>query len=365
MWNLLLGAIIALGVDRLFKVAWDEVQSFRSGRRWARIDDALRNVEALTGRLEIVQTGWSAGSFEEGDLQIQLDGKYEVPADVRGEILEPARAGWTEKGHQDNKQCGVRELQIVRTTDDVVRRPAHEIRINAHTYRWFEAKATNFKWSEGDSHGCLEKYAAHATHDSHAQQFPTPLSVGLSLFCEGGKKLVLPERTRSESAGGGHCPGQVYNAVGENCAPVDAYGELDGKPHLSVIRTALRGLLEEMGLDYRQLSDPEPILHTFCWDREILDYKFFGYVVSPLPFEVVKFFWKHATDKAENRDIFPHDVHNQIGVSRLIERMLRNRTQWSPEVCMCTLMSLLHMKRLSMTDLIALAGKHADYGSPE
>lgn len=81
--------------------------------------------------------------------------------------------------------------------------------------------------------------------------FPTPLSVGLSLFCEGGRLLVLARRTATPAAGGHLSAGQYYNAVGENCAPVDTQGESQGRPRLSVFRTATRGLLEEMGLELR------------------------------------------------------------------------------------------------------------------
>ena len=49
-----------------------------------------------------------------------------------------------------------------------------------------------------------------------AQFFPNPLSVGLSLFCEGGDYLVLTKRTKLISSGGLIWGNQIYNAVGEN-----------------------------------------------------------------------------------------------------------------------------------------------------
>jgi hypothetical protein len=330
------------------------------------VNRAYRDIGRLTGRLEIVQIGWSGGTFEEDQVRIQLDGSYQLPEDVCERVLEPARGEWGHRGFQNNLQCGVRDLQIVRTTDSPIRSgSAHEIRIISHTYWYFEAKATNFEWFGGGSRELLGKYAAGAAHDSHARNMPTPLSVGLSLFCEGGKTLILTRRTMMMGAGGHIAGGQYFNAVGECCAPLDAFGELDGKTRLSIFRTAVRGLLEEMGLDLRQVAGSTPILHTFCWDREILDYSFFGYVVCPLGVEEVRNCWQHAADKSENRDLVSRDVHDREAVARLIREMFSSRKDWSDEACMCTLMSVLHLRRMSVQDVIALSGqqRHAADGA--
>lgn len=349
--------VIGIILDRLWGCAHKLYRSWRADRYWAAVNRAYRDIGRLTGRLEIVQIGWSAGTFEEEQIPIQLDGAYQLPQDVRKGVLDQRAEMWANQGFQNNVQCGVRELQIVRTTDSPIRsKPAHKIRIISHTYSFFEAKATNFEWFSGDSRNLLERYAVGAAHDSHAREMPTPLSVGLSLFCEGGKTLILTKRTMMKGAGGHIAGGQYFNAVGENCAPIDAFGELDGKTRLSIFRTAARGLLEEMGIDLRQVEGSTPILHTFCWDREILDYSFFGYVVCQLGVEEVRNYWLHAPDKSENRNLVGQDVHDREAVAQLIRSMSSNRQAWSDEACVCTLMSVLHLKRMSVHDLTALAG---------
>jgi hypothetical protein len=105
-----------------------------------------------------------------------------------------------------------------------------------------------------------------------------------------------------------------------------------------------------MGLDLRQVTPL--LLHTFCWDRGILDYKFFGYAVCALPVEEVRHYWLRAPDKAENREFVSHDVNDRAAVRRLVQGMLSSREEWSNEARMCTIMSLLHARRLSMSDLM-------------
>jgi len=349
--------ILGIFLDRPWQHVFDSFQSWQSNRHWTAVNNAYRDIGHLTGRLEIVQLGWSAGAFDETHVLIQLDGKYEIPDDVFTDILHPAHEEWMRQGFKDNLQCGVRDLQILRTTDNPLQSgPVHEIRILAHTYSYFESKATHFEWLSGCSHDLLAKYAANARHDAYAQKMPTPLSVGLSLFCEDGKTLILTSRTTSTGAGGHVAGGQYFNAVSENCAPIDAFGEVEGKMGLSIFRTATRGLLEEMGLDLRQVVGSKPVLHTLCWDKEILDYKFSGYVICPLAAEEVRDYWHHAPDKSENREFISQDVNNREATIRLIQHMQKYRENWSDEARTCTLMSLLHMKHLTVSDLIAAIG---------
>jgi hypothetical protein len=332
------------------------LRSWSLRRRWKSINRGWRQIQSLFGRLELVQDGWRRGTFHEDDIAITLEGVYSLPEDIRIKVLEPSRASWQQQGFKDGIQCGVKNIHIVRTTDEAVRsEPAHEIVIAAHSYRYFEAKATNLEWFVSRPEP-LRTYADNARHDAHAAMFPTPLSVGLSLFCEGGRFLVLTRRTATPGAGGHLSAGQFYNAVGENCAPIDSQGESHGQPRLSVFRTAARGLLEEMGLELRQVEQGVPTLHSLAWDSGILDYKFFGYVSCALAQEEIKAMWRQAPDKAENREIEFVDVHDTRAAVRLVTRMREAEDQWSDEARFGTIMSLVHVGRLSMKELVREAG---------
>lgn len=320
--------------------------------------EALSKVDEIVERLEVVQTGWADGAFLEGHIQITVDGVYELPTDVREQILEHQKDKWIEDGFRDNVQLGVRKLSIIRETDEPIRDIAHRIVITAHAFRYLESKATNFEWLAGSSQNVLGKYFSDATQDHHAHAMPTPLSVGLSLFCEGGRKLVLVRRTKNKAAGGHIAGGKITNAVGENCAPIDCESSRGDKVHLSVFRTAARGLLEEMGLDRSQIS--VSLLHTLCWDKKMCDYKFFGLAISPLSDREVEYFWDRAPDKGESAKfktgrLMVLDVETRAAATGVVADILRNKDEWSFEARQSTIMSLLQMHRINKDDLVAAA----------
>lgn len=356
--ELILGALLGWGVPKAFSSSADAMGAWRLRRRWKSVNLGWAQIRALFGRLELVQDGWRQGEFDEHDILITLDGAYALPDDVRLKVLEPSRFAWESQGFKDGIQCGIKSIHIVRTTDETVRsEPAHEISIVAHSYRYFEAKATNLGWFEQGRPDLLRVYAADARHDAHAAMFPTPLSVGLSLFCEGGRFLVLTRRTANPAAGGHLSAGQYFNAVGENCAPVDTEGETEGRPRLSIFRTATRGLLEEMGLEMSQVDQVQPTLHSLAWDTGILDYKFFGYVTCALAQEEVRAMWRQASDRSESRELVFVDVHDTLAATQLVDQMRETSEQWSDEARFGTIMSLVHVGRLSIKELAYAAGQ--------
>lgn len=356
--GIFVGALVGMALPYSLSTLRRSAASWRTRRRWKKLNLGLGRVDQLLGRLEVIQTGWVGGAFREEDMQITLEGVYQLPEEIRLKVLEPSEAAWRKEGFRDNIQCGVRSLHIGRTTDDAAQtEPSHEILIAAHKYRYFECKATNFEWSSGGEHReLLSRYTVNARHDHHASEFPTPLSVGLSLFCEDGRSLVLTHRTAMPGAGGHISPGLYFNAVGENCVPIDTRGEFEGRTRFSIFRTATRGLLEEMGIDLRQVTGAEPKLHSLTWDPDMLDYKFFGYVVCALAGEEVRALWRHAADKSESRSVEIVDVHDKAAAIRLVSKMSQDRDTWSDEARVCTIMSLVHVGRLSFDDLAAIAG---------
>ena len=185
-----------LALPYAFSWSAKAVSRWRLRRRWASINRGLGQVQRLLGELEVFQTGWTDGVFQEDDIRITLEDAFELPTDIRSQVLEPLRGQWDEQGFHDGIQCGVRSLYVVRTSDEVLRdQPPHEVVISSHAYKYYEAKATNFRWNEGDRSAVLRAYAEGAHHEAHVSAFPTPLSAGLSLFCEDGRCLVLTRRT--------------------------------------------------------------------------------------------------------------------------------------------------------------------------
>lgn len=355
--ELFVGALLGWGVPKAFSSSAEALRTARLRRRFKSVNRVLVQGQTLLGRLELVQLGWRDGVFDEDDILITLDGEYSLPEDIRLKVLEPSRASWEAQGFKDSIQCGIKSIHVVRTTDDVLRSgPAHEIAITAHSYSFFEMKATNLEWFEEGQPELLRAYAQDARHDSHADMFPTPLSVGLSVFCEEGRFLVLTRRTATLAQGGHLNAGQYCNAVGENCAPADAQGESQGKPRLSIFRTATRGLLEEMGLELRQVEQAVPTLHSLAWDPGILDYKFFGYVSCALAQEEIRSLWRRASDKSENRELEFVDVHDSKAAARLVAQMSEAVDQWSDEARFGTIMSLVSIGRLSMEEFARAAG---------
>ena len=109
-------------------------------------------------------------------------------------------------------------------------------------------------------------------------------------------------------------------------------------------------------MDLRQIEDATPLIHSLAWDPSMLDYKFFGYVVCKLAREEIRALWRQAPDRSETRQIEFLDVHNTETATRVVEDMQRNPDQWSDEARFDTIMSFVHLGRLSMDDLVRIAG---------
>ena len=187
--------------------------------------------------------------------------------------------------------------------------------------------------------------------------FPNPLSVGLSLFCENGNCLVLTKRTKLPSSGGLLFGGSIYNAVGESVALVDVDGDYQGKTRLSIWRTAKRGLREEMGIDFFGGKRESLVIHSLVWDNRMLDYKFFGHTINGMSRAEVRRLWTNAPDRHESWDINFRDSSNREQCLKIIQDIIANREEWGSECILCTIRSLLHMKKISPEDFESLLAK--------
>jgi hypothetical protein len=128
----------------------------------------------------------------------------------------------------------------------------------------------------------LDALAGPVGPDQPIPGFPTPCSVGLSVLCEDGTLLLLPRRTSASGPGGHWEGGKIFNAVGENTAPRD-FAAANRRSHETTPDVvARRGLCEELGFSDEDTRTATVRLHSFAWASDLLDYKFFGCVETPL-----------------------------------------------------------------------------------
>jgi hypothetical protein len=217
-------------------------------------------------------------------------------------------------------------------------------------YRYFDFLATHrlLLFGNPQEQELLRQKVGEPDSLTPVPGFPTPLSVGLSLFCENGKYLVLTRRANLASNGGLWWGNSIFNAVGENMSlEKDRGGDYRGAARVSPWKTALRGLQEEIGLEDKDCSGLDVHLHSLVWDTRILDYKFFGYAVSPISrTELEQRCWTHASDRHENRELFFVECRTRKQCVNIIRTIESHRNEWSSEAILCTILSLLHFKNI-------------------
>jgi hypothetical protein len=343
-------------------------------KEWDESSKALERYQYLAHGIEVVQSGWEDGFFRDDQVILTLEGQFELPKVLVKEIREPQEDKWIEDGKRNNLQYGIRSLQVPRETETTVSgQPDHTIIVRGHTYSYFDSMSTHFTYLN-ESFGNeilkqeIDKYLKDHNKDDIDKQepisiLPTPLSIGISLFCEDGNCLVLTRRTSLSSSGGHVAAGRVFNAVGENVNhEQDISGSYKGKTCLSAWRTAKRGLFEEIGIEPTAIHPITIQLHTFVWDRRILDYKMFGYAVVDLSRADIERAFVKAPDFTESKGIFFLETSNVYQCRDVVEKIIRERNNWSSEAIFCTLASLLVYNekgrdKLSAKDLDELLNK--------
>lgn len=136
------------------------------------------------------------------------------------------------------------------------------------------------------------------------------------------------ERSHQPASGGHVLPGMIYNAIGENVNVRDVVPNTTGAVRLSPWNTAVRGLAEEVGI---QVPGNDVILHTLAWDRAILDYKFFGVVVTGLSRRAIRDAYEHAPDRQESRKLTFLDGVRRDDCRRLVQIIVSNQSAWADE----------------------------------
>ena len=161
------------------------------------------------------------------------------------------------------------------------------------------------------------------------------------------------DRVRRDVAGGYWEAGNIFNPVGENAAPSDfAVGNLQA--HESTpFEIARRGLYQEMGFFDEDLRASTLKLHSFAWASDLLDFKFFGFVNTPLSRSEVQDRWRNAPDRSETSglELSVWPVRSPDECAKLLSEMRDNPADWSPEAVFCSIRSLISLRRISADEL--------------
>ena len=348
------GIIVGYFIEKFLDFILDKIRLVKNNYRWKKAEETWRRYQSLSFGLEVIQAGWKAGVFSEEQVVVTLDDVYEMPKEYTRDLYDNHIAEWKLAGLENNVQYGICEIDPHRVLDEIATKvDSHQLRIKGHTYHYFEFMATHRLYLSGTpaEQDLLINKIGEPHYLEPVSSFPNPLSVGLSLFCENGNYIVLTKRTKIASSGGLWSGNTVYNAVGENMTSMDTYGiDYQGRPRLSPWLTAKRGLREEMGIEFYD-KKMSLILNSFVWDNRILDYKFFGYTLNTLSQADVRKAWINAPDRQESREIMFFDCSNDAQVKKLIKEIIANREVWASECVLCTVLSLLHLGKISPAGL--------------
>jgi len=323
---------------------------------WRKANLALLKHQSIVGSLELVQSGWRKGAFSESNVLITVEDQFRLNPDIKANIYEESLVKWSRQNQENNVQIGVSSLDSYRKLNSAPIDEGssnHLLHIVSHSFKYYDFLASNQSYVNGSEHAkdLLEEKVSdrHALHPISA--FANPLSVGLSILCEGGDTLVLAKRSKKISTGGSYSPNLIYNPVGEMMNPKDEIGVQDGHVMVSPWRTATRALGEEVGWALEDIRNVDITLHSFAWDKRILDYKFFGCVVTSLAWADVWRKWETALDRHESRELFNVPIASRDQCRQVLKRISDERDAWGVEAVFCTIQSLLYLEKLRTSDL--------------
>jgi hypothetical protein len=345
------GIIVGYFIEKILDFLLTKVNVLFMNHDWQSAEKIWEKYKTISRGLEVIQTGWINNKFEEKEVIITIDGEFSL---IQMKILDEHHDEWEKSGIKNNVQIGILDLDPHRISDDVgTKEPTHELRIHGQTYKHFEFLSTHIILKSGPSEE--RKFLENLINKPHYLEptpiFPNPLSVGLSLFCENGNCLVLTKRTKLTSSGGMLWGGSIYNAVGENATLSDADGKFRGITKISIWNTAKRGLEEEMGIEFLNSSKAEIVIHSLIWDKRILDYKFFGYLVNQMSRAEVYQSWMNASDRHESWELIFNDVSSRDKCREIVESIVINNADWASECSLCTIRGLLNLRKISPKDL--------------
>ncbi len=362
MHNFLFGVVLGYILHTIQPFFIEKFKKRLLWRQWKQADSTWKSYQAILSGFELIQPGWSEGLFSEKHIVLTVEKKkMDFPLEIGKHVLDKEASTWFDLGLRNNLLIGLYDIDPFRISEDSSSE-AHRLRLRAHRYKYFQFLSTNRIFCDGNSehNELIQKYVAKKAPLHPIPEFANPLSVGLALFCEDGMTLVLTCRTEKESSSGIWEPGAIFNAVGENMNEQDKVGTYRGKDRFSPWKTAARGLKEEMGFKNAEIEKYDICLHSFVWDKRLLDYMFFGYVISDLSRSQIERQWLEAEDRHENKNINFVSVKDKSDCLTLLEDIKLNRDKWSLEALFSTLRTLIITRKVEWSDIEHVFSSNSD-----
>lgn len=361
---LLLGAVLGVTVDKAYDWGRRRGDVRRLAKHYRSINEKHIQIQSLSPALQLVQGGWdSSGFFSPGSIVLRVHGPYRGPRQI-SELLERHAEQWLSSGASNLPQIGISSFRVDRISDDPTEErqgTAHRLLLQGHTYSYFEFLASHRLLLDGaeDERAMLAALDITANLDAPAPSLPTPISIGLTVIAEEGAFLILSRRATTASHAGTWAGGCVFNAVGEGAAPRDLASAGYGADTMSPEVTAARGLFEEIGMRAHDMVRTQVRIHSFVFDATLLDYKFFGVAETSLSANQVESRWREAQDRSEASDLISVSIKTKLECLALVEKLVAEEDEWSPEAIFCTIRTLLCLGRIRPEDVISAASRRS------
>lgn len=361
--DLLYGGVVGAILGVVFSnIMWPRLTAWTLERlsisQTARRNSSWDKFNALHPTIILAKAGPDPdGTFPESSFDVTLDtADFKLSDRIAEDIRVKYDERWRLAGLTDDEKAGFKYFRATRISDspaDFMRGKSHLFVIRCHRYKYFDFLATHRRLVEGqpDDLEILHPHLNDDDGDRPVEGFPNPFSVGLTLFCESGRTMVLTIRTTDTHSGGDWQGGKRFNAVGENANTSDFQISTDGKLRTTPYAVARRGLHEEMGFTQEQIDACQMKLHSFAWATDIRDHKFFGWAQTDLARGEIEQLWRSAKDRGESRHILFVPVATHAQCVRFWQAVLHQFLQWSPEAFFCTSRTLLVRGMLRPSDL--------------
>jgi hypothetical protein len=350
----IIGIIAGWALEKFFlDKAYHIFQDNQKRSHYKKINLLWNRYNELTPEYELILHGWLDSIFKFSDVIITVEGTFQLDDGIKKAInYEEKVIDWSNKNLQNNQLVGISKIDPFRLTENLEDNK-HILHISAHRYNYFDFLSTGRIYFKGSLEE-KERIKDFIKFEEYLPQekFPNPLSIGLTLLCENEKYIVFGKRSPLPSSGGDWKPLTWFNPVGENANVSDFDGNYHRQfPKLSIWNTAKRGLYEELGI-IDEISDEKVQIHSFVYDTQILDYKFFGFLNLDQSCQQIRQNWKEKSIDKEFVDLQFVEISTMKQVHSLIESFILERNMWATECVFCSIRSLLFMKKLSLTSLL-------------
>lgn len=107
--------------------------------------------------------------------------------------------------------------------------------------------------------------------------------------------------------------------------------------------------MRKMGFSDDDIRTAKVRLHSFAWASDLRDFKFFGFVETPLSRTEVQDRWRNSPDRSETTgfELEAWPVRSSSECRKLLTAIRDNPADWSPEAVFSTLRSLIALRRIT------------------